>query len=104
MISIEPSEVKKITVFDASLGHEIVIIDHTDIEHIINNLNKVTFQKGKPSLGYTGHSFKVSIYNSEGETIKSLIIKSENNIRYKGFMYHAKDRLIDFSYIENLIE
>jgi hypothetical protein len=103
VISIEESEVSQITIFDGSLGYEIEITDRKRIEHIINNLNDITFQKGKLSLGYMGTHFRVNMINNKGKTIEELIINSEDRIRYKGFFYEAKDNQIDIEYITELV-
>jgi hypothetical protein len=102
VVSIHPSEVSKITVFDGNTGYDMEITHQSDIQHIINNLNQVTFQKGKPSVGYMGFSFSTRIYNHNGKVIKELIINSTDTIRYKGFFYRDKYHSIDYKYIENL--
>lgn len=102
IVNINPSKVSKITVFDGSTGHEIEIVDESDIEYIIGNLNEVTFQKGKSSFGYMGYRFRTTIYNHNGKSIKELIINSNEKVRYKGFFYTAKYNSIDYNYIDSL--
>ncbi|OLS40435.1 hypothetical protein [Bacillus sp. MRMR6] len=102
VVNIHPSEVSKITVFDGNTGYDMEITHQSDIQHMINNLNKVTFQKGKPSVGYMGFSFSTAIYNHKGKVIKELIINSPETIRYKGFFYKDKNHSIDYEYIEYL--
>lgn len=104
VVSLSPSKVSKITVFNGSTGYEIEITDETDIRYIINNLNDVTFQKGKTSFGYMGYSFDTTIYNQKGKPVKKLIINSEDTIRYKGFFYTAKQNEIDYEYINRLFD
>ena len=43
------------------------ITDESNIKHIINNLNEVTFQKGKSSFGYMGFSFNTTIFDKKGK-------------------------------------
>lgn len=102
VVSLSPSKISKITVFNGGTGYEIDITDERDIRHIINNLNDVTFQKGKTSFGYMGYSFDVTIYNHKGKPLKELIINSEDTIRYKGFFHTATKNEIDYEYINRL--
>jgi len=83
VVSIDPSKVSEITVFDGNTGYNVEITDRTDINHIINNLNEVTFQKGK--------------------SIKELIINSNDTIKYKGFFYTSVSNSIDYDYIKQLV-
>jgi hypothetical protein len=104
VVSIDPGKVSKITVFDGGTGNSIDITNRADIDYIINNLNGVTFQKGKSSFGYMGYSFRTTIYNQKGKAVKELIINASDTIRYKGFFYTAKDRSIDYDYIDSLFD
>lgn len=103
VVNIDPATVSKITVFDGSTGYSIDITDENKINHIINNLNEITFQKGKSSFGYLGYRFNTSIFDEKGKEIKELIINSKDTIRYKGFFYTSEDQPIDFDYIEELV-
>lgn len=102
-VSIDASKVSEITVLDGNTGYKIEIIDRNDIDHIINNLNEVTFQKGKSSFGYKGYSFRTTINDKKGKSIKELIINSNDTIRYKGFFYTAVNNSIDYDYIKQLV-
>lgn len=104
VVSMEPTNVSKITIFDGSTGYDLEITDEVEIHHIINNLNDITFQKGKSSLFYMGYSFRTTIYDQKGREQQELIINSEDTIRYKGFFYTAKDNTIDYQYIRDLID
>ncbi|WBW96471.1 hypothetical protein [Oceanirhabdus sp. W0125-5] len=101
---IKPNEVSKINIRCGYNGDYIEITKKSDIEHIINNLNSVTFKKDKPSFFYMGYSFNLKIYNNKQRVIKKLIINSEETIRYKGFFHRAKKNKIDYEYIKNLFE
>lgn len=102
IVNISPSDVSKIHVFDGTTGYELEITDKTYINHIINNLNDVTFQKGKLSFLSMGSSFRTTIYNQKGKEIKRLIINSSDSVKYRGFFRHSIDGLIDYDYIKNL--
>ncbi|MFD1038386.1 hypothetical protein ACFQ3N_08235 [Virgibacillus byunsanensis] len=103
VVSIDPSEVSKITVFDGNTGYDLEITDVTDINHIIRNLNEVTFQKGKLSFGYMGFSFRTTIFDHNGKSMKEITINSDDTIRYKGFFYNSIDHSIEYDYIEQLV-
>lgn len=103
VVSIDAAKVSEITVFDGNTGNEIKITNITDIDHIINNLNAITFQKGKTSFGYMGYSFKTKIYDEKRKSIKELIINSNDTIRYKGFFYTTENNSIDYEYIKQLV-
>ena len=62
IVAIAPSEVSSIYIFDGNTGKSITITQRNDIEHIIENLNSITFRKDKWSLGYMGYSFRTTIY------------------------------------------
>ncbi|MFD1019481.1 hypothetical protein [Thalassobacillus hwangdonensis] len=103
LISIDPSEVSKITVFDGNTGEKVEITDEADINHVILNLNEVTFRKGKPSFMYSGYSFDTTILNHEGKSLMELTINTSDTIRYKGFFYTAVENSIDYDYMESLV-
>lgn len=103
-VKIDSSNVSKIIVFNGTTGDELEITKQSEIQYIIDNLNEVTFRKGKPSVGFMGFTFRTSFYNKEGKRIKELIINSKDQIRYKGFFYTADDKSIDYQYIENMFE
>ncbi|WP_246943636.1 hypothetical protein [Bacillus pinisoli] len=103
VVDMDASNVSKITIFDGNTGYEMDITDKSNITYIIKNLNEVTFQKGKSSFGYMGFSFNTTIFDHDGKVIQNFIINSTDTIRYKGFFYRAKDQLIDYDYIEQLV-
>ncbi|WP_285858593.1 hypothetical protein [Neobacillus niacini] len=103
LVNITPSDVSKIKVFDGNTGYQVEITDRKHINHIINNLNGVTFKKGKPSFMYMGYSFRTTIFDHKGKPIKELTINSSDTIRYKGFFYTSTNKNIDYDYIEKLV-
>lgn len=104
MITISPSEVSSIEVFNGSTGDSLTITDKEDIKHIITNLNQITFQKSKCSLFYMGYCFNITIYKNNAKVYENLIINSENTIRDDPFFYRDKTNSIDFDYIEKLFD
>jgi hypothetical protein len=102
LITIDPASISKIEIFDGTRGESRTITAAEDLDHIIANLNRITFQKGKCSFGYTGYRFRLTIYNQKGKEHQSLIINSSDLIRYRGFFYTDKENSIDIDYITNM--
>lgn len=101
-ITIAPENVSKIVVFDGNTGNQLEVTNQQQIQHIVLDLNDVIFQKDKLSIGYMGYRFNTTIYDHKGKVIKELIINSEDTIRYKGFFYTAKNKPMDYNYINQL--
>ena len=92
---------------DGNSGNTTHIEDKEQIQHIIGNLNDVEVKRSKLSAGYTGYSFKVTIYLSDGNEAddwNNFIINSEDTIRKDPFFYSVTKGNIDYSYIENIVE
>ena len=66
LINLDPNEVMEIVVFNGNSGNTTHIEDKEQIQHIIDNLNDVEVKRSKLSAGYSGYSFKVTIYLSDG--------------------------------------
>ena len=83
------------------------ITDEEEIEHIIENLNDVKIKRYKPSVGYSGYSFKMTIYLTDGNEAdgwNNFIINSEDTIRKDPFFYRVTEGNIDYEYIESITE
>ncbi|MGV8983790.1 hypothetical protein [Clostridium sp.] len=103
IVTISPSEVSKIKIFDGNTGKSIIITERENIDHIIGNLNTIKFIKGQLSLGYKGYSFNTIIFKTNGEVYKQFIINSEGSIRKDPFFYMDSTKSIDYNYIRKLI-
>lgn len=93
-----------INIFDGHTGKSITITNRNDIEHIIVNLNSITFRKDKWSLFYMGYSFKITIYRENGGVYKKFVINSTDTIRNDPFFYRDNTKSIDYDFIRNLID
>ncbi len=102
LITIGPERVSKIEIFDGTEGRSYTVTTAEGREHIIANLNRITFQKGRCSSGYMGYRFRLTIYDENGREHQSLIINSSDLIRYGHFFYRDKTESIDIGYIEDL--
>ena len=107
LTDLVPDEVMEIVVFNGNSGETTHITDEQQIQHIIQNLNDVTVKKWKPSVGYTGYSFKITIYLSDGNEAdgwNNFIINSEDTIRKDPFFYSVVTGKIDYNYIKSIVK
>lgn len=102
IIKIEPNEVSAIKIFNGSNGEEITLTNKEKVSHIINNLNKIKFQKSGFSFFYMGYCFDVTIFDNNQKEYKEFIINSNDTLRGKMFFYIDNTKSIDFDYIDNL--
>ena len=107
LLDLEPQNVMEITVFIGNTGKLTHITDEEEIENIIENLNDVKIKRYKPSVGYSGYSFKMTIYLTDGNEAdgwNNFIINSEDTIRKDPFFYRVTEGNIDYEYIESITE
>lgn len=107
LLDLEPQNVMEITVFNGNTGKLTHITDEEEIENIIENLNDVKIKRYKPSVGYSGYSFKMTIYLTDGNEAdgwNNFIINSEDTIRKDPFFYRVTEGNIDYEYIESITE
>lgn len=104
LINITPSDVSRIVVFNGNTGNATTITDMTDIEYIVGNLNGVSLNKEKISLGYMGYSLRTTIYRSDGTVYKEFIINSNHTIRKDPFFYRDHSNSIDYAYIQERVK
>ena len=91
LTDLVPDEVMEIVVFNGNSG---------ETTHI-------TVKKWKPSVGYTGYSFKITIYLSDGNEAdgwNNFIINSEDTIRKDPFFYSVVTGKIDYNYIKSIVK
>ena len=97
----------EITVFNGTTGKLTHITDEEEIENIIENLNDVKIKRYKPSVGYSGYSFNMTIYLTDGNEAdgwNNFIINSETSVRKDPFFYRVTEGNIDYEYIESITE
>lgn len=107
LISLEPDEVMEIVVFNGNSGNATHIKDKEQIQHIIDSLNDIEVKRSKPSVGYMGYSYRMTIYltnGNEADGWNNFIINSDDTIRKDPFFYSVVRGKIDYSYIENTVE
>lgn len=107
LINLDPNDVSEIVVFNGNTGKEICITDESQIENIINNLNDIKIKRWKPSVGYMGYSFNMTIYLSDGKKAggwNDFIINSGDTIRKDPFFYTVVEGSIDYDYIGSIVD
>lgn len=107
LIQLNPEDVLEISIFDGNTGTSLHLTKNDDITYIINNLNSIKLRRGKISTGYTGYSFKTTIYLNNGEEAggwNNFIINSKDTIRKDPFFYKVVEGSIDYQYINTLIQ
>ena len=106
LMDLEHDEVMEIVVFNGNTGNTTHITDETQIEHIIENLNEINLKRSKPSVGYSGYSFKMTIYLSDGNEAddwNNFIINSDDTVRKDPFFYKVVSEKIDYDYIAGIV-
>lgn len=104
IITIKPSEVTSIFIQSGSTGKGVTISDKDSIQHIIENLNGITFSKNKLSFFMTGWSLRIKINKQDGSLYKELVIDGTSQVRYAGFFYKVSTNNIDYNYMMNLLK
>lgn len=106
LMDLEYDKVMEIVVFNGNTGNATHITDEAQIEHIIENLNDIKLKRSKPSVGYSGFSFKMTIYLSDGNEAdgwNNFIINSDGVIRKDPFFYKVVSEKIDYDYIAGIV-
>ena len=107
LMNLNHNDVMEIVVFNGNSGNTTHITDKEQIQHLIENLNDVEIKKAKPSVGYLGYSFKLTVYLSDGNEAddwNNFIINSDYTIRKDPFFYSVTKGKIDYNYIKNITE
>lgn len=107
LMDLDPNEVMEIEVFNGNMGNATHITDKSQIENMIDNLNSVQLKRGKPSVGYMGYSFDITIYLSDGSVAgrwNHFIINSSDSIRKDPFFYTVVEGIIDYDYINSIVD
>ena len=107
LMELDPDEVLEIVVFNGGTGTVTHIGDTNQIATIIDALNEVTVKRGKPSAGYSGFSFKITIFLSVGNQAvfwNKFIINSNDTIRKDPFFYTVAEGSLPYDYIAGIAD
>ena len=100
LMDLDHNEIMEIVVFNGNSGNTTHIKDDEQIQDI-----KV--KRSKLSAGYSGYSFKVTIYLADGSEAgdwNNFIINSDYSISKDPFFYSVIKGKIDYNYIKNIVE
>lgn len=106
LLDADPAAVTEIVVFNGHIGKETHITDKAQIEHIVENLNQVRLKRWKPSVGYSGFSFRTTLVFAEGEKADGwdhFIINAEDTVRKDPFFYTVVSEPIDYDYLAGIV-
>lgn len=106
LLDADPAAVTEIVVFNGNTGNETHITDEVQIEHIVENLNQVRLKRWKPSVGYSGFSFRTTLVFAEGEKADGwdhFIINAEDTVRKDPFFYTVVSGTIDYDYLAGIV-
>ena len=69
------------------------------------NINTLTFSKGKSSKDHTGWSYSLKWYDPENNLMEEIVVMSEQQIDHKGYFYSSMeaDHEIDLAYFDRLL-
>lgn len=107
LMNLDHNEILEIMIFNGNTGNTTHIREKQQIQHMIENLNDFQLKRGKPSAGYSGYDFKITIYLSDGneaENWNNFIVNSKAIIRKDPFFYTVMKEKIDYDYIESIAE
>ncbi|MDD7739368.1 MAG: hypothetical protein PUJ62_04755 [Lachnospiraceae bacterium] len=107
LMNLDHDEVREIVVFNGNSGNITHITDKEQIQHIVDTLNDVEIKRSKLSVGYSGYSFKMTFYLSDGKEAgnwNNFIINSDDVIRKDPFFYSVTKGKLDYSYLENIVD
>ena len=107
LMDLDHNEIMEIVVFNGNSGNTTHIKDDEQIQHIIDNLNDIKVKRSKLSAGYSGYSFKVTIYLADGSEAgdwNNFIINPDYSISKDPFFYSVIKGKIDYNYIKNIVE
>lgn len=101
--TVDPSKVSSIEIFSGNTGKMYKITEQSNIEHIVRNLNSITFNKGEAYKGNDGFDLITLIKDKDGKTLWNYEFGSSNWIRYGNYYYNDNTSSIDYDYVKKLL-
>lgn len=93
----------KIEVVRYNDNETVSITEEASVEHIVDNLNSLQLKKmeyNKP----TSLEYKLTFYNSDGDTIETITIPAHDWVGYEGYFHSITSGKLDRAYIAGLFE
>lgn len=104
---LEIGKASSISVHSGLRGDSVLVTDADEIAYITDNINAITFEKGRmQNEGENGFAYSLSWYDENLTRIASLNIMDEYTLVYDGRYYNGMeaDNEIDMDYLRTLLE
>lgn len=104
-MSFDIAEADKIEIRSGNTGATVERSDEEEIAYITDNINALTFSKGKSGKNSSGWSYWLKWYDSEDNLIEEIIVMSECQIDYEDYFYTCTDTDlgIDTAFFDELL-
>lgn len=104
-MTFDIGEANKIELRSGADGTMVEITNAEDIKYITDNINALTFSKGKSSKDHNGWSYSLKWYDSENVLMEEIVVMSEYQIDYKDYFYKGMEvnNEIDLAYFDRLL-
>lgn len=105
LMQIDAERITCISIFDGTQGEGVDVTDPEELQALADELNSVRMKPTKPSLGYMGYRFRITVYterNGKTGAEKTFIVNSAETVRIDPFFYEVTDGEIDVSLLEGL--
>jgi hypothetical protein len=101
--SFEIPSAAKVELRSGNTGNIVEVIDADSIEQITNNINFLRYEKGNSSNDYTGWSYSIKWYNTDGSLIEEIVILGNQAIDCDEKFYTVSDGNIDTEILDDLL-
>ena len=104
-MKFEIGEASRIELRSGTDGTVAEITNTEDIKYITDNINALTFSKGRSSKDHTGWSYSLKWYGPENDLMEEIVVMGERQIDHKGYFYSSMeaDHEIDLAYFDRLL-
>lgn len=101
--TFEISDAETLSLMSGNTGKMIKISDSSTISQITENINSLELAKDKSGVDYSGWSYRLRWYNSDGEIIEDITIQSSDYINYSDYFWSIINSSIDTKYFDELL-
>ena len=97
-----PQDIGCIVVFNGSTGTRFTVSDATEVETIVENLKSVTAKRNGISVNYDGFAYQLTIMDSKGKTVDTIIVNGTDSLRRDPFFYEITDGSLCYDLLQSL--
>lgn len=101
--SFEIPSAAKVELRSGNTGNIVEITDADNIEQITNNINSLRYEKVNSSNDYTGWSYSIKWYNTDGSLIEEIVILGNQAIDYEEKFYSVSNGIIDTELLDDFL-